>query len=160
MIWSQLKKRVEALFAPEVRGRVELRATNYRGAPDQYGRGYITVDGAEVINMDDYTFMAEEWKSSNAIQRETGLPAVDAQKLAWDELDRRGIYSQNSFYFSLESYLQSSIEHSLTANDVLMRALAVLDRRVGKRRLAAINIAGEHPLVQRLYEVRRGSRSR
>jgi hypothetical protein len=46
--WSKLKKKAEQFFAPSVAGRVQLRATRYRGAHDQTVRGYITVDGTEV----------------------------------------------------------------------------------------------------------------
>lgn len=48
MIWSQLKKRVGALLVHELQGRFELRSANYRGAHDDAGRGYITLDGAEI----------------------------------------------------------------------------------------------------------------
>lgn len=48
------------------------------------------------------------------------------------ELDREGIYRQGTYY----------------------RALAMLDERLGKRRLRAIDIDAEHPLVRQFYELR------
>lgn len=150
MIWSRLKKSVEALFIPELHGRVELRSVNYRGADDQMGRGYITVDGTEIWSMADSEFFKA--------RRERGAggeshAAVDADLLA------KGISTQEKFYRSLEQYLNSSPEEDLASDDMARRALCMIDRRVGARRLAAIDVENEHPIVQQLYRLRLEARS-
>lgn len=48
---EQTKKRVGSFFHDSVKGRLELRSTNYRGAHDEEGRGYITFDKREVWSM-------------------------------------------------------------------------------------------------------------
>jgi hypothetical protein len=35
-----------------------------------------------------------------------------------------------------------------------VQALAMFDRRVGKRRLAKMSVENEHPLVRKFYELR------
>jgi len=154
MRWSKLKKRTEALFAPCVRGRVELRATTYRRAADKMGRGYITIDGEEAWNAPDAAWWAKERDKIAHVAGRDGLTPPQAQPLAWDELAREGVHSLGGFYVALEKFCDGDVEANLRADDVLLRALAMCDRRVGKRRLAAMEVEGEHPLVQRLYELR------
>lgn len=72
MIWSRLNKTVEALFVPELQGRVEFRSTNYRKTHDQEGRGYITVDGTEIWSMATLTFFKRERESIDQNVAETG----------------------------------------------------------------------------------------
>ena len=53
----------------------------------------------------------------------------------------------------LES-LSLSIESMLKHRSPIIRGLAVLDRRFGKRRLIAFDIETEHPFVRLLFEFR------
>ncbi len=57
MQWSKIKERVEEQFAPSLNDRVEMRYTRYRIMKGEYGRGWITVDGRELIEMSDYEFL-------------------------------------------------------------------------------------------------------
>lgn len=150
MIWSRLKKTVEALFVPELRGRVELRSVNYRGAPDQMGRGYITIDGAEVWSWADTEFFKVEYPRMALGESQDD---VDADLLA------KGISGQEGFNRSLEEYLNSSVDQNLACNDMLRRALCMIDRRVGARRLASIDLSNEHAIVQQLYRLRLEAKS-
>jgi hypothetical protein len=89
MIWSKLKKRVEALFAPTMFGRVELRSTNYRHAHDQAGRGYITVDGKEVWQMSTtQTWTVSAQRVSEAIMQ-TGVSLWTAWPRVYADLEMR-----------------------------------------------------------------------
>ena len=68
---------------------------------------------------------------------------------------RAGVLSQEEFYALLHEYLRSSIAKSLKAEDAITRALAVIDARVGKRRLRQLaNYPDEHPLVRMLLALR------
>ena len=64
MPWTKLKKQVEQRFAPSVAGRVELRTTSYRHAHDFAGRGWITVDKAEVHNFCTHKYWVELGRST------------------------------------------------------------------------------------------------
>ncbi len=46
-----------------------------------------------------------------------------------------GIFDQCCFYRAFEEFDNQSIEESLKSDDLLVRIFAILDRRVGKRRL-------------------------
>jgi hypothetical protein len=154
MQWSSLKSKVEALFAPPLKGRVELRATRYRGAHDQTGRGYITVDGKEVWNMCTLSFWGAEYPRIDSIAQEQQISARAAQVIADTQLEQEGVLAQWSFYRALESYCNSSIESSLESKSPLTKALAVLDARLGKRRLKKLDVSAEHPMVQFFFKLR------
>ncbi len=49
---------------------------------------------------------------------------------------RLGIFDQRCFYDAFAEFDQQSIEMSLKSENLIVRIFAVLDRRVGKRRLA------------------------
>jgi hypothetical protein len=62
---------------------------------------------------------------------------------------RAGVVSQEEFYALLHNYLRSPITESLIADSPISRALAVIDARVGKRRLRGLLAhPDEHPLVR------------
>ena len=48
--WSALRKELEEdRLCPALRGRVQYFATHYHGAPDDYGRVCVRVDGKEYL---------------------------------------------------------------------------------------------------------------
>jgi hypothetical protein len=161
MQWSKLKARVEAFFAPSVAGRVELRTTHYRHVHDGEGRGWITIDGSEVYNFCTLTYWVElnalsaDLRSANRgtdfRNPEERQAYFDAGREAERILVERGILSQGWFESSLAEYLTLSIADALDSDDLVHRALAVLDGRLGKRRLQSFALrTDESPLVKRL----------
>lgn len=116
MNWNQIKKRLEEFICPELQGRVQFYITTYRRENEVVGRGWVTVDGEEILN----------------------IPSEERQQ----------------FYEALRDYPDSDIEKALGAADVVVRGLAMIDRRVGKRRLQRMDISNDAPFVQFLYRLR------
>jgi hypothetical protein len=165
MQWSKAKARVEQLFAPSVAGRVELRTANYRKAPDMEGRGWITVEGAEVYNFCTHRYLLDRHMIESGIREANDATnwrdpeQSDAYYAAGDDtqqiLERRGVVSQGFFEQSIEAYPTLSIDDALQSSNFIHRALAMVDRRLGKRRLKSLTFrTDEHPLVWKLYEYR------
>jgi len=112
--WSKLKKRVEALFAPAVAGRVELRITHYRTAHDWEGRGWLTIDGSEVYNFCTLRYYVEFNKLAADLREANGATdfRVPEQRPRYYEagdealaiLEKRGIVSEKSFERSVQEY--------------------------------------------------------
>ncbi|MEA2691064.1 MAG: hypothetical protein QOJ16_451 [Acidobacteriota bacterium] len=165
MQWSKLKARVESFFAPAVTGRVELRTTNYRHVHDGAGRGWITIDGREVYNFCTQKY----WVEGNALSEgiRTANRATDwsdpAQEVAYYEagahtdeiLEKRGIVCQGGFESALADYLTLTVNDALASDHLVHRALAVLDGRLGKRRLRTFELrTDENPLVKQLLDFR------
>jgi hypothetical protein len=137
MRWSKLKQQVEAMFAEGVRGRVELRTTRYAKAHDRFGRSWITVDGHEVANMSNYLPCGDSVADGNSARFEVG------------------VFTGYDLPLAMREYLALSIDAAIASPNPLIRALAVLDRRAGERRLRRINPAKEVLLVRELLAVRR-----
>ena len=137
MRWSKLKQQVESMFADGVRGRVELRTTRYEKAHDRYGRSWITVDGHEIVNMSNY------------------LPCGDSAVDGHPGRFEAGVFAGYDLPAAMREYLSLSIDRALDSPNPLVRALAVLDRRAGRRRLARVDAVKEVPVVRELLALRR-----
>lgn len=145
MQWSKLKQRSEQRMADTLHGRIELHAARYTHAHDGDGRGWITVDKREIVNFYDFR-SADEW---SRLQQQHPYSEARRQLLA------QGQHSRMFFYQSLEAWLSMSVTDALTSDDVVVRAMAMTDRRLGKRRLRAMQFAeNDHPLVCTFHALR------
>lgn len=145
MTWSKLKSGMEQFFAPGVKGRVGLHMTSYRrpGRWDNEGRSWITIDGEELINMP----LDVEWARYmvDVHEPERSREFEQASRLGQDRLKR-----------AMVAYQELSIDAILASDDSVVRALGMLDRRVGKRRLGKMEVADQPLLVRYLYLFRCG----
>ena len=68
----------------------------------------------------------------------------------------RGLFDQRIFYTAFQEFDNQSIEASLTSKTTLVRVFALLDRRLGKQRLAALEETMEQELnwVRPFYRLR------
>lgn len=154
--WSALKQAVEERFSSAVRGRVELRMASYRKAHDYAGRGYITIDGREVWQAASLAWWpaahaAETELSSNREIPLVNVPPEDVRA----QLREQGMYDQYEWWQGLRRYLGLSIEDALASDELLIRALAFLDRRLGRRPfLAHSPDANDDALVRLCYQFR------
>jgi len=150
MAWSRLRARWRELLAPSVVDRVDAHMAGYRKAYEGRGRAWLTVDGQELVSFCEFKF-------ENAVRTEgrrecpTGWPFTDsATQKVWAVGLRRPPYLLDA----MATCIGSSIEQLLESPDPLVRALAMLDRRLGKRRLALVAAKSEHPWVVRMHHVR------
>lgn len=67
--------------------------------------------------------------------------------------------SKSNFIVIATKYLSISIEESLESDDILLNILALVDRRVGKKRILNMSekMKLKHPIVQYFYELRRST---
>jgi len=164
MKWSQLKARVESLFSDAVKGRVELRLTRYHKANDQLGRGWITIDRAEVVNMCFFKAEQAQYHEAARLQGLRGCTDyrdpnqragyLQAHQEATVIRHQNSIFSSHEFQDALYEYLRMSVDDILTSDNPIIRGLGMLDRRVGKARLSKISVADQPEFVRRLFEFR------
>lgn len=150
MKWSQLKKRIQERIADQVRGRIDFGSTRYRRSHDREGRGWISIDKREILDLSTIKFEIEEYGEYRKARRD-GRP--DMEKIR-QELHEKNLFSQRDLHRSLFEYLSLSIDEIICSGNLIIRAFGMLDSRLGKRRLKSIKISGEHDLVQRLYLLR------
>jgi hypothetical protein len=153
MRWSQLKSRISELVDPSVRDRVALHQARYRYTREEVGRVWLTIDGREVASFDSSTYTRRRAELAHALEHDMTSPEADA--VARRELREAGLSDDYEAIADLGRYLSLSIEDALASPSPLVRALAVIDRRVGKRRLRSLAANPiEHPLVRQLLRLR------
>jgi len=79
-----------------------------------------------------------------------GFPFIDNTAL---ELD---VFDQRCFYQAFDEFDNQSIDKSLPSDNLIVRIFAILDRRVGKRRLLSMRELMENQLsvFQEFYAIR------
>jgi hypothetical protein len=147
--WSKLKSRIKSLIAPEVRDRIDFHVTSYRGSHDGADKVWITVDGRRIFSCKHYP---REWAATAAYQ--SGLSRDEIKPT----LAKVEIHGPRDFGNSIRSYLDMPIADALKSPDPIVRAFAIVDRRVGKRTLTKLALSQpEHTLVDAFYQLRRSS---
>lgn len=137
---QNLRKAIEDRFADSVKRRVRLFWTSYRKSGGEMSRAAIVIDGREVLQMHDLIYCWED----------TYHPPADRRT----ELGQRNIYSDWMFKYSLNEYLDLTIEKILHSENPIIRALGMLDARTGKRTLRKVECENENELVKRMYRLR------
>ena len=185
MAWSKMKQHLESFLCPALFGRVEYRATSYRYLPDKAGQCYIAVDKKNIFNMSDITTSIrwyqteQEIKNNPDVQIPINNEEIDAIRkdtkgtvpeyrlkviarnrkileYAKELLSAQSALSKSNFNVVANKFLSISIEESIESNDILLNILALVDRRVGKKRLLSMtdHMKLKHPVVQYFYELR------
>lgn len=188
MSWSKLKQQLEGFLSPALADRVAYRATGYRYLPDRSGFCYLAVDKKDVLNMNDRSGLIRWYQTEQDIRNDPFIHVpVDPEEIEAVRAETKGAVpeerlsviargrkstvhakelmlaqaalSKSNFTAAATTFLSTSIEDSLESPDILLNILALIDRRVGKKRI--INLSGKikakHPAVQYFYELRRST---
>ena len=153
--WSGIRKKLENTYLAEcLRGRIQYFATSYSKSPDHEGRAAIRLDGKEIISGCYWN----NWSKAHLFPKDETYQRRMQMEFAFmdDTALKLGIFDQRCFYNAFQTFDNQSIEDSLASEDLIVRIFAVLDRRVGKRRLLAMKdrILEEPEMFQRFYTIR------
>ena len=149
MKWSKLKQTVEQKFADCLKKRVRIYATRYTTGSYFMVRGWITVDGKEIASFstpDNYGKFG--WNTPDISER---IPQENRTEGAAVE---KGEFSRSDLINSCRDFINMNIDDAFESDNPIIKALAVLDKRLGKRRLRNINTESLHPLVLTLLYLR------
>jgi hypothetical protein len=126
-------------MAPELAGRVSVHFTRHHHR-SRCGRGWITVDGAEIANFCDWSVYRHN---------------PDHRRSDKDKLAGYGEFRAWDFKSAAWALVHEGAEKSLSSGDPLKMSLAVLHRKIGKTRIRTlISQQRLHPLVRHLCELR------
>src|SRR5690606_19964930 len=185
MSWSKLRQQLESFLSPALVGRVEYRPTGYRYSPDKGGLRYIAVDNKKIFNMRDAKTTIKWYQSDLEIKNDPDIQVpisdaeIDAVRKASNGnvpeerlaviargrkisthakqlLSAQASLSKSNFVTVANTFLSLSIEESIESDDILLNILALVDRRVGKKRILNMreSVKAKHPIVQYFYELR------
>ncbi len=157
--WSGMRKYLEKeMLAENLKGRVRYNCTTY-----------VNMDGCRVfeIYIDDKLAKRFSCETVNNYFIENGFKKASSYygaKEYWDgywelmdsvPLPERTEYTDDEFCEALAQYRNSPIDESLASDNPIRRMFAILDRRTGNRRLAAIEPAKIKPeWLQVFYKLR------
>ncbi len=162
--WSKVKKQLKGFTCDSLKDRIDFQIINYRKAHDQLGRAVITVDKKEILSMCTITAEREMYRKEWKIREENNIVydiynervnleiGIDAHEL----IKAEGILAQYDFFDAVEEYLLSPIETSIKSDNIIIKILSLIDRRVGKRTLQKISksIETEHEKVRYFFKLR------
>ena len=153
--WSGIRKKLEKEYLAEsLQGHIRYFATTYSKSPDHEGRAAIRYDGKEIIkgcfwnNRSKADLFPRDEKYEERMKKENAFMDDTALKL--------GVFDQRCFYKAFAEFDNQSIEISLKSENLLVRIFAILDRRVGKRKLIQMKdtIENEPDSFQEFYAIR------
>ena len=137
--WAEIRKLLEQdLLCASLRGRVRYFTTRYRKAHDSTGRVCILVDEKEIISM---PFSIEDERYVEIHKRKKDKPDLSFQETyekVYDDFAEKGLFDPGDFGFALDEFLALNIQEALDSKNYLVRMLAIMDRRIGKRTLEKI----------------------
>lgn len=182
--WKYIKKLLEKEFLCEkLRGHITYDLTDYRPAPWYQQHFIMKYDGEVLLDVSqperkwDKRYMGREinWVQREAIAKrlfkkygleEYSVPQRTAELIVEDAIEEadkiishhNGIFGVHDIIDAIGIYLHSDNENSLAwGQDAFIQALAVLDRRCGKRKLekyARRHYTGDPEWLRRIYQIR------
>ena len=139
--WSAMRKVLEQEnICDSLKSRIQYFATRYRDSHDQEGRVAIRLDGREIFKSNYYDWDIKRNQSWDEINARKGSKTGYAESGTQMELGalNKGGFDQHAFYNAFHQYQNSGIDASLQSADPVVRLFAVMDKRVGKRRMPKI----------------------
>ena len=152
--WSALNRQLVDRLCLDLRDRVTYFLTRYHTVHNAYGRAAIRLDGRELICF-SWPAMYRQEGDLHRLWQETGR--WDREDLALREVwNREAVYCEMDFLNAAAAFLDLPIAAALTSDNYIIRILAILDRRTGRRTLRKIREQPPSlpPWVQQFYELR------
>lgn len=137
-----------------MRGHIQYFATSYSKSLDHGGRAAIRYNGKEIIkgNYWNQYVKAHLFQKNDTYDRRMreSFLFIDNRAL---EL---GVFDQRCFYQAFEEFDNQNIDKSLVSDNLIVCIFAVLDRRVGKRRLLSMRelMENQPSVFQEFYAIR------
>ena len=173
MKWTKLKKLAEDRLCDSLKGRVAYQLVVHRKSHDQTRTFRVTLDRHEIFRASDIPFsMAANTRGIEltAERQIDPLAWVDNVGQLWQspeltrlhaayddaelEVKEQGLFPAWEMVPLLYEFLQLPIEQALAHEHPFIRAISLLDRWIGRRRLAGMKPELEEALVRQFYEIR------
>ena len=101
--WSAIVKAWEPFLAASLAGRLELHATHYRGAHDEEGRAWVTLDGEQILSVESLPYLMRVYGHSAELKA-IGEDVQGAWDAAIEVAHREGLVYLFDFEVAVASY--------------------------------------------------------
>ncbi|MGV2875414.1 hypothetical protein ROU88_05945 [Macrococcus capreoli] len=180
MRWTKRKQLIEAFICEPLNNRISINRIVYRKSHDQEARMTITFDNKEIFVADNIQYALKSFQLELEGVAQNFDTSIEERKkyfsctMTKDEAshynnkialyeqmiktatEEQGIYAVYYLEDFFDYYLLS-IDDALKHKHELIRAFAMIDKRLGKRKFESLDMSNEHTLVQQFYEIRRKS---
>ncbi|WP_099355385.1 SF0329 family protein [Fredinandcohnia onubensis] len=175
MQWSKTKATIESFLCEKLKGGIKVHATVYRKFHDRPSRVWITLDKKEIVSASDISYAVKYEKVYQQMKEKIDLKGIpynedwaamfnskerqELEKLSDDAevimMNQNNTFESYYLYSAFMKYSSLSIEEAINSENILIRAYAMFDRRLGKRRLKELDITEHtHPLILDFYKIR------
>lgn len=156
--WLGIKKGLEESLCHSLKDRITYFLTRYHKVHDAYGRASIRFDGKELICFSWIEMYQKEHEISKINKKNPNLSYKEAEDTLKSVWDKNCTYDEMDFIDAVQKFLHLPIQDALLSDNYIIKVLAILDRRVGKRTLKQISISMEYlnypDWVQQFYLLR------
>ena len=151
--WKALKNQLEDLLCAELKGRVTYFLTRYHKVHNSYGRAAILFDGKELVCFSWTAMYDQEYEISKLYNDKTS-PFAEVREELEKEWDNNCTYCDMDFLTAALEFTDMPIEKALQSENSIIRILAVMDRRAGKRTLEKISVDSFPDWAKQFYKLR------
>lgn len=156
--WAGLKKQLSDSLCDALKGRVTYFLTRYHNVHNSYGRAAILLDGKELVCFSWIEMYYQERDITPLYDEMPGVPYEELVKKMKPQWDANCTYCEMDFLEAVLLFRNMPIQEALQSENYLIRALAIMDRRVGKRTLSKIREEESYKnfpdWVRQFYELR------
>lgn len=156
--WGTLNKQLHETLCDELKDRITYFYTRFRQAHDAPACAAIRLDGKELLRFKWIESYEQESDISALIRSGSPLSIDEMDKQMKPKWDRDFTYGGGDFINAAHSFRNMAISDALNSEDYIIRILAIMDKRVGKRTLDTIREAKEYESypdwVKQFYDLR------
>lgn len=156
--WGGLNKQLSLYLCDELQDRITYFLTRYHEVHNSYGRAAIRLDGKELICFSWIEMYHQENDISNLIEEKHENSYNEMTAMMKPKWDSDCTYCEMDFLDAVLQFRNMSIQEALQSENYIIKILAIMDKRVGKRTLMRIADDKEYKKyprwVQQFYELR------
>jgi hypothetical protein len=156
MKWSKLRKELKDRLANNLKDRFDYHLITYKNSTGYLGRAWITWDGVEILNFSNQDTWNEFQSYSNELAQTHYIShnKLKATQRTEGEIMEKGEFSKYDFAENAFLFLNLNIQEAIKSQNPIAKALAVVDKRIGKRTLNTLDKEQNHPIIKYLIKLR------
>ncbi|MDF2858930.1 MAG: hypothetical protein K0Q87_4781 [Neobacillus sp.] len=136
--WVGLKKQLNETLCDTLINRVTYFLTRYHDVHNSYGRAAILLDGKEMVCFSWIEMYYQERDITPLYNEMPGSPYEELVKKMKSKWDANCTYCEIDFLEAVLQFRNMPIQEALESANYIIKVLAIMDRRVGKRTLSRI----------------------
>lgn len=156
--WTGLNKQLSETLCDELTDRITYFLTRYHDVHNSYGRAAIRLDGKELVCFSWIEMYHQEFDISSLYKEEQKSSYEEKIARMKPKWDADCTYYEMDFLDAILQFRNIPVQTALKSENYIIKILAIMDKRIGKRTLLRIADAKEYEKypawVRQFYELR------